>query len=371
MVAPLALARASASQGIAVESKTAARPIAMPGGLAASYVNMPDAEAVELAREHFGISGRPTRFATEKDDTFRIAPEGGPRFILKVANPNENVAEIDLQVAVLDHVAARAPALPVPRVIPAKSGNRHFAVHDGAGQRRQVRMMSYLEGQPLSEVPANAQGRAEIGRLLAQLRLALADFSHPEDGRVVPWDVKNLLSLEPLLAGVADAEWRRKLDGVLQRFAAFEARLSRCRTQVLHNDFTRSNVVVDPALPGFVSGIIDFGDTVRTAIAIDVSTAMLNQLPEAMDGDVFADGRDLLRGYLGIADLTADELALVPSLILARLTTRILLSTAMASRVPSVAAYVLRNNAMTWGQIDWFLARSQDVLDNALVDLAA
>jgi hydroxylysine kinase len=119
---------------------------------------MTDDEAVDLARERFGIEGRPTRFATEKDDTFRIAPASGPRFILKVANPIEDIPEIDLQVQVLDHVAARAPDLPVPRVIPNDKGERHFNYLDRAGQRRQVRMMSYLEGQPLSEVPSTASG---------------------------------------------------------------------------------------------------------------------------------------------------------------------------------------------------------------------
>ena len=128
--------------------------------------------------------------------------------------------------------------------------------------------------------------------------------------------------------------------------------------------------MADPKLPTFISGIIDFGDTVRTAIVIDASTAMLNQLPEKMDGEIFAHGRDLLRGYLRVADLTEEELALIPALIMSRLTTRILLSTAMANRVPSVADYVLRNNHMTWGQIDWFLNRSMDQLGNELIDLA-
>jgi len=342
----------------------------MQGGLAASYINMTDAEAVDLARERFGIDGRPTRFATEKDDTFRIAPANGPRFILKVANPVEDIPEIDLQVQVLDHVAARAPDLPVPRVIPNDKGERHFNYLDRAGQNRQVRMMSYLEGQPLSEVPSTASGRAEIGKLLARLRLALADFSHPSDSRIVAWDVKNLLTLRDLLAEITDAGQRRKVEAALERFAAIETRLKQCRTQVLHNDFTRSNVVVDASLPGFVSGIIDFGDTVRTAIAIDASTAMLNQLPVAMDGDVFADGRDLLKGYLSIADLTAEELSLIPHLIFSRLATRLLLSTAMASRVPSVAAYVLRNNEQTWVQMDWFIARSMDEISDQLMDFA-
>lgn len=342
----------------------------MQGGLAASYINMTDAEAVDLARERFGIEGRPTRFATEKDDTFRIAPVSGPRFILKVANPIEDIPEIDLQVQVLDHVAARAPDLPVPRVIPNDKGERHFNYLDRAGQNRQVRMMSYLEGQPLSEVPSTASGRAEIGKLLARLRLALADFSHPSDSRVVAWDVKNLLTLRDLLAEITEVGQRRKVEAALERFAAIETRLKKCRTQVLHNDFTRSNVVVDASLPGFVSGIIDFGDTVRTAIAIDASTAMLNQLPVAMDGDVFADGRDLLKGYLSVADLTAEELSLIPHLIFSRLATRLLLSNAMANRVPSVAAYVLRNNEQTWVQMDWFIARSMDELSDQLMDFA-
>jgi Ser/Thr protein kinase RdoA (MazF antagonist) len=353
-----------------VANTTSLRPMAMPSGLAASYVNMTEAEAVDLARERFGIEGCATRFATEKDDTFRIAPASGPRYVLKIANPAEDVAEIDLQIAVLAHVAARAPSLPVPRVIPNDAGAAHFSHRDRAGQCRQVRMMSYLEGVPLSEVPSTASGRAAIGRLLAQLRLALGDFSHASDAREVPWDVKNLPSLQDLVAEIPDAGQRRSVEAVLARFARIEARLRACRSQVLHNDFTRSNVLVDPALPGFVSGIIDFGDTVRTAVAIDVSTALLSQLPVRTDGDFFADGRDLLGGYLAIADLTAEELSLVPELILARLATRILLSTAMARRVPSVAAYVLRNNAQSWGQIDWFLHRSMDEVSDQLMMFA-
>jgi hydroxylysine kinase len=352
-----------------VKHETSA-PIAMQGGLAASYINLTEGEAADLVRLHYGIDGKPSRFATEKDDTFRIAPPSGAHYVLKVANPTEDLAEIDLQIRVLEHVAARAPTLPIPRVVPNNAGESHFAYVDRAGQRRHVRMMSFLEGQPLSEVAIDMRGREEIGRLLAQLRHALADFSHPTENRVVSWDVKNLPSLASLLPEITDSAWRDKLALVLERFASIAPRLSRCRQQVLHNDFTRSNIVVDPALPTFVSGIIDFGDTVRTAIAIDVSTAMLSQLPPVMEGDIFTAGRDLLRGYLAVADLTEEELALIPALIMARLTTRILLSTAMANRVPSVADYVLRNNHMTWGQIDWFLGRSMDELGHELIDLA-
>ncbi len=343
----------------------------LQSGLATPYVAMPEAEAVELARRRFGIEGRATRFATEKDDTFRIAAADGPRFILKVANPAEDAAEIDLQLCILEHLAGAAPDLPVPRVIANAGGELQFPYRDRAGQLRQVRMMSYLEGQPLSEVPSTVSGRQQIGRLLARLRLALADFSHPADSRVLAWDIQHLLSLQSLLGEVADPARRRQLEAALARFATIEGRLAGTRRQVLHNDFSQSNIVVDPMLPGFVSGVIDFGDAVRTSVAIDVSTALLGQRPGQSGDDFFAHGRDLLEGYLAVADLTAEELHLLPHLVMGRVVARALLSLALANAVPANAAYVTRFTEQCWPQLDWFLSRSADEVSGQFEHYAA
>jgi hydroxylysine kinase len=346
-------------------------PTILQSGLAAEYVAMSEAEAVALARAHYGIEGHATRFATEKDDTFRVSVPNGPRFILKVANPAEDVREIDLQIRILDHLKAAAPDLPVPRVIANRNGEQLFLYRDRAGQSRQVRMMTYLDGQPLSEVPSTVHGRQQIGRLLARLRLALAEFSHPAASRVLAWDIQHLLSLEGLLSEVADGAQRRMLEAALARFAAIDGRVKATRKQVLHNDFSQSNIVVDPALPGFVSGVIDFGDAVRTSIAIDVSTALLGQRPGLTDGEFFGHGRDLLEGYLAVADLTAEELGLIPHLVMGRVVARALLSIALAHAVPANAAYVTRFTHQCWPQLDWFLSRSADEVSSQFEHFAA
>jgi hydroxylysine kinase len=354
-----------------VKHDAPAPSIAMQGGLAATYINMSEAEAADLALHRFGIEGRAVRLATEKDDTFRISPVSGSRFILKVANPSENVPAIDLQVQLLDHIAAKAPELPVPRVIGNDVGDRHFLHQDRAGQRRQVRMMTYLEGKPLSEVPSTVSGRQAIGKLLARLRLVVADFSHPADNRVLAWDIQHLLSLQGLLGEVKDPAQRRHLEAGLARFATIDSRIAGTRMQVLHNDFSQSNIVVDPALPDFVSGVIDFGDAVRTSVAIDVSTALLGQRPGQSDGEFFGHGRDLLEGYLGVADLTAEELSLLPHLVMGRVVARALLSIALANAVPANAAYVTRFTAHCWPQLDWFLSRSADEVSSQFANYAA
>lgn len=331
--------------------------VAHHGGLAATYQSISDREAAAVANAFYEIEGRVVRLTTEKDDTFRLEDRRGGKYILKIANPAEDASEIDCQIELLNHIERHGPDLPIPRVIPTKSGFLHFQYEDQAGQSRRVRLMSYLEGIPLSEISSSAEIREEVGIILARLRLAMEDFRHAADTRVLAWDVKHLASLRPLLPEIADQGHRKHLEQAFARFAEIEPWIANSRSQVVHNDFSKSNVVIDTRSPSRVSGVIDFGDAVRTSIAIDLSTALLNQLPQRGRANLFAEGHDLLRGYLSVADLTDDELRLTPHLVMARVVARALLTTWRAKMFPENATYILRNTEQGWEQLNWFLSR--------------
>jgi Ser/Thr protein kinase RdoA (MazF antagonist) len=98
-----------------------------------------------------------------------------------------------------------------------------------------------------------------------------------------------------------------------------------------------------------------------------VATALLNQLPPEAGPDIFAEGRDLLRGYLSVAELTAQELALVPHLVMARVVARALLTNWRARIMPDNATYILRNTQQGWSQLAWFLARTPAAVSAALL----
>jgi hydroxylysine kinase len=338
--------------------------------LAAPATRIPVDEAQRLALRHYGLKGEVKRLDTEKDDTFRVETADGRKHLLKVANAAERPEEISFQIKLLGHVARANPALPVPRVIPDGLGAERFSYKTDAGEHRQVHLLSYLEGSPLSEVEATARQREQVGEALALLRLAAADFADPVDAREIAWDVKHLPRLAPLLREIEEAADRDLLEQGLQRFSSIAGRLSSCRTQVLHNDFSKSNIIVQQADPGFVTGIIDFGDAVRTAIAIDVSTALVNQLPRVEAGDFFADGHDLLRGYLRIADLTDEELSLVPHLVMGRVVGRTLLTYWRGRLFPHNSPYIMRNTAQGWHQLRWFMDRSMDAISDDFISTA-
>ncbi len=331
--------------------------------LSVPYIRMDAREAEQVALEHYDAVGQATRLDTEKDDTFRLDCSDGRRVILKVANPAERLAELQLQVDLLDYVIDRDVELPVPFVIPDRSGDRLVSFTDTADQPRVARLLSFIPGVPLDAAPALPRQRQEVGRVLGRLRLAMAGFDHPGASRFLAWDVQHLMRLTDLLPAVPDDGRRAAVRAGLARFAALSPELRTLRRQVLHNDFSKSNLIVARDDPERLVGVIDFGDAVRTAIVIDVATALLNQLPTDAGvvayEDIFADGRDLLAGYLEVADLTSRELELLPDLVMGRVIARALITHHRVALFPDNARYIMRNTERGWGQLEWFLSRSQ------------
>lgn len=341
------------------------------GGLAGDYVPVTEQYAHDLLGEFYNMTGTLRRFETEKDDTFRVIVEDGRKFVLKISNPDESFEEIDFQNGILQHIETRDPSLPIPRVIPNTHGQGTYLATDMDGSQRYVRMLTFIDGTPLCETQSNPQERIEIGKMLARLRHATEGFSHPGENRVYAWDVQHLLTLKHLLQEVDDAAQRAALAQGIDRFALIEPRLRKCRQQVLHNDFSKSNIVVDHSDPDFVKGIIDFGDSVKTAIAVDVATALLNQLPETPHDDLFFRGRDIMKGYLSIAELTDEELALIPHLVMARVVVRALLTLWRVKLFPENERYIMRNTEQGWHQLDWFLARTPEQVSDILMPYSA
>jgi len=339
------------------------------GGLTASHKLLPIGEAARLLFDLYCIKGSLTRLATEKDDTFRVGSSDGRQYILKVSNPAEDPEEIALEIELMRHIRATDGTLPIPTVVPNQAGMNCSTIVDEVGQQRVMRLLTYLEGWPLDRTQSSVQEREKLGQVLARLRLATADFSHPRDSRVLAWDVRHVLGLRHLVVHVDGPDRQSSLFAGLDRIARLHERISRLRMQVVHNDFSKSNILVDHLHGEFVTGIIDFGDAVRTAIAVDVSTALQYQLPQDPiynDSDIFVHGRDLLRGYLSVTELTDEELALIPHLVMARVIARTIITTRRVQLFPENASYIFRNTEPGWVQLDWFLRRTTDEISEVL-----
>lgn len=335
-------------------------------GLSRPFIPMAPDRAAALLKARYGKDARLQRLTTEKDDTFLVVCGDDGRYVAKISNPDEQAGDVSLEVDAIEHVAAADPALPVPRVVPALDGARWFDHVDDHGQARKVRLLTFVHGALMESVSLSPLQREKSGSVAARMRLALKGFSHPFESRELPWDVKQLPRLAYLVDQV-EAPHRHDVKTCIDRYLAIEGELSRCRRQVLHNDFTGSNVLVDAAHPDFVTGVIDFGDVVKTYVVADVAVALLSQLPPSGSDGMLDDARDMLRGYLAVAELTQTELRLLPHMIAARLCTRILIATWRARQFPENAPYILRNMGGAWARLNYFVSRSTKQLERSFL----
>ncbi|HSW06243.1 phosphotransferase [Aquabacterium sp.] len=323
--------------------------------LSAAAAPVPMAWAASLLRERYGLAGPLTPLSGERDANFLLhaadAKQATPRqYMLKVSHPLETPRVADFQTQALLHIAARDPALPVQRIVPTVDGRPSFDAEAPDGARRVVRLFSYLPGLPMPQARRSAAQRANVARTLARLDRALANLRHPAGELELPWDIQRAERVHGLLAHVHDPARRalaeRALDGFVLRAKPL---LSGLRRQPIHNDFNIYNLLVDAQDHEHIAGILDFGDMVQAPLIDDLAVAASYQIEE--DGDALAAIVQFAAAYHALLPLQPAELDLLLDLVRARLVMVVAISGWRAARQPDNAAYLLRNNAVSWARL--------------------
>ena len=283
------------------------------------------AEAERIATREFGVRGRAKALLGERDRNFLLAGSG-EQWLLKITNAGESDSVLDLQCQGLRHIERQDPSLPVPRIHSHPSGADWAEVDDADGGACRVRLLSYLPGQQLGDAPDDARLMRSLGETTARLDRALRGFFHPGADHPLAWDLKRAATLAHLAEAIIDA---RTHDLVLETFERFITRvvpaLPGLRAQVIHNDISYHNAVVDPQRPWAVSGIFDFADMVHAPLIQELAVAA-GEVPAARP-ERLAASTEIVAGYHAVVALEAEELSLLPDLA----ATRLALSQAMSS----------------------------------------
>ena len=298
------------------------------------------AQAAAIVADRWGMTGELHLLSSERDRNYRLTDARGQRYVLKFANPVEDRGVTNLQTQALLHIAARDPSLPVPRVLPDRSGAHEVLTDLGGGAASVTRLFSWVDGRPLDGITPTQALREQAGAFLGRIDRALSDFSHPSAEHDLLWDLRSASRLRQFLPAVNDPALRRRLLLRLDRFdAETHPRLETMRRQAVHNDLNPHNVMVSPDAPHLITGVIDFGDMVRTALVADVAVGASYFASE----DAVGGPGDFVTGYHAQWPLNDAEIALLPDLIAMRMLTTIAIASWRAARYPDNAAYILRN----------------------------
>lgn len=313
----------------------------MQGAPAAKIDRTSLAQAEALARRHFGITGSVSVLSSERDETFLIRAVDGCGYILKIGAAEERADVLQFQSDALAHLSTKKLTVPVPRPVASVDGEMLVPVPSGEGPRI-MRVLTYLEGMLLSQAPRQAAQLAALGRALASIGEGLADFDMAVPQQDLIWDLCRAGTLYDLVPYV-EAARRPVVTGILDAYGQLaETTIADLPRQVIHNDFNPHNILVDPAMPEKVTGIIDFGDMVEAPAVNDLAVALAYHV---FSGPGLDDVAAVLGAYAALRPLSRLELACLPTLMRTRLAMTIVISEWRSSRQPENSRYILRNHA--------------------------
>ncbi len=310
-------------------------------------------DARRLARRHYGLDVSVRALPSYSDRNFRLRTEEGNEYVLKIANAAEDPAALAFRHAALAHLAARRLPFRTPRVHPTRTGALLATAAGASGRRHLVWMVPFLPGRPLAgAAPHPPALLRSLGRAFGLLDEALEPFTHPAMHRTLAWDLRRYAGLYDRL-GDLDTRARRSLvEDYLRRFEAGVAPLlPSLRQSVIHNDGNDYNVLVaaGPSGETTVSGVIDFGDMVRTYTAAELAvTAAYAMFDKA---DLLGAAAHVAAGYHEAHPLTGVELRALFGLITMRLCTSVCMS-ARARREAPENAYLGVSEAAAWDALE-------------------
>jgi Ser/Thr protein kinase RdoA (MazF antagonist) len=306
---------------------------------------------LKLLEQSYGLNGTLVRIPTEKDDTFRCR-DGEETYLVKVSSPDEDPSIVKLQTACMEHLERTAPELPVQRLVRSLAGALDVVVPAGEGPfDRILRVMRFMPGELLANHEASAGQLHLVGSSCARLGLALQDFDHPRAERLLLWDLKHFHRMRPLLDHVDEKQKRSLAEDIFDQFdEKVVPLLDSLTSQVVHGDFSPFNVLVDPNGPEYVTGIIDFGDVVRTAVIFDISVTMANLLG-ADPANPWEHALHVMDGYRSIRPLPDHEFEALTVSAPARLLLRALITQWRASQLPQRRDYLLSHSRADWDRL--------------------
>lgn len=310
-------------------------------------------EAVRLAREIFRLDVSAKTLPGEYDDNFHLSSSEGREFVLKVMHPAREHSFVEMQCQALQHLAARTPHLPFPRVCISPSGDAFKVAMLSGGEKRLVWLLTYVPGTVLAKVnPHTPQLLSSLGQFLAEMDAALADFSHPAADRELKWDLSQAAWIRGYLQHIGDPTRR----ALVERFLAlYESEvipaMPSMRRSVVYGDANDYNVLVSPPWPQprKVVSVIDFGDMhyglTASEVAIAAAYAMLGEKNPLCAASA------VIAGYHTAYPLNDAEISQLYALIGMRLAVSVTNSAHRKSLVPA-DPYVTISEAPAWEALE-------------------
>jgi 4-aminobutyrate aminotransferase-like enzyme/Ser/Thr protein kinase RdoA (MazF antagonist) len=301
-------------------------------------------QALQLAAQHYHLSGQIKSLQGEVDYNFYLQTEEGEEYTIKVSRPDADLQSIQFQTAIMNHLAACAIELQLPEVVSAKNGSAYLLLEN----QRYLRVQKWVPGRMLADVnPRSANLLHSWGTTVGLLSRHLQGFDHPGGHRFYHWNPSETLNSKKHRAYIQGEEEGEIADYFWNLFETTALpQLAALRKSINYNDAHEHNLLVNEDLQNpRVRGVIDFGDALFTETVNELAIACAYAgmyLPDPLEAVA-----QVVRGYHEVFPLTQKELAVLFPLMCARLTITVATS-AWNKHIEPENEYLLISEKPAW-----------------------
>src|SRR5437879_3738752 len=114
------------------------------------FPNFTEQDAARFEHEWYGLQTAVRPLQSERAQNFHWKTEDGREFVLKIANAAEQRETLDLQNKALEHLAAQALALNLPRVCATTDGKTIATINSNGEATFFLRLLTWVPGTLLA-----------------------------------------------------------------------------------------------------------------------------------------------------------------------------------------------------------------------------
>ncbi|MEO9022857.1 MAG: aminotransferase class III-fold pyridoxal phosphate-dependent enzyme [Ginsengibacter sp.] len=269
----------------------------------------------EIVKKHYNLSVDVKKLNGYDEQNFLLKDSDANKYILKVATDAHGLNLLDAQIKMINHLSKSNLSDKFQHYI-VNNENLELTHYKHDGKNYYIRILTFLEGNFWVDCKGLGENTfIDLGSVLGKMDSALKNFSYPTLHRHYMWDISNAAEANAKLHFIKDHEQRRIAAYFLLQFETEVLPvLPSLRHAYIHNDANDYNILISE---NSVSGVIDFGDAVYTALinnlAIACTYAILN------NADPLKAAILIVKGYHQSYPLQEKEIEVLYYLIAARL----------------------------------------------------
>jgi len=219
------------------------------------------------------------------------------------------------------------------------------------GNKHVIRLLTFISGVILADVPCTANLIHNVGTLLGQVTQALQDWNHEAllTHKTV-WSLSSISDLRKFTYAIEDTEKTALVEDVIQSFEK-EVLLNESKFEkaAIHGDFNEQNIIVSED-GGQVKAIIDFGDMQYSCLLYDIAITIMYMMVVSSEEDALVNGGHLLAGYSKHRTIPQHEWQVLKVCVAARFCQSLVMGAYSYSQDPG-NEYLLVTASMGWQRL--------------------